>query len=62
MLQVPPSNMVWSAHYGYVYCMALVPNNHEGSDDTALSGGHNVQLVTGSGDSTVKVNLILSLT
>ncbi|KAJ3559316.1 hypothetical protein NM688_g421 [Phlebia brevispora] len=55
VLQVPPTNMVWSAHYGYVYCMALVPSLTEGSDDVAPSPGDNIQLVTGSGDSTVKV-------
>lgn len=55
-LQVPPENMIWSAHYGYVYCMALVPSRYEGSDDPPLGSEHNAQLATGSGDSTVKVS------
>ena len=56
VLQVPPTNMVWSAHYGYVYCMALVPSLTEGSDDAPVTPGDDVQLVTGSGDSSVKVS------
>lgn len=55
VVQVPPVNMVWSAHYGYVYCMALVPSLAEGSDDTPIGKGDHIQLVTGSGDSSVKV-------
>ncbi len=54
VLQVPAENMIWSAHYGYVYCMALVPSSYEGSDDLVLNSC-DAQLVTGSGDSTVKV-------
>lgn len=61
VLQVPPSNIIYSAHYGYVYCMALVPSAREGSDDAPY--GHpntgerrDLQLVTGSGDETVKVS------
>ena len=52
---VPPQNMIWSAHYGYVYCMALAPSsNREGSDDSpGLSA--DMRLITGSGDATVKV-------
>ena len=69
VLQVPPTNMVWSAHYGYVYCMALVPSLAEGSDDVPITPGDDIQLVTGSGDSSVKVfrsvtrlkNLLLKL-
>lgn len=56
-LHVLPENVVFSAHYGYVYCMALLPSNREGSDDAFYEDTHDgsLQLVTGSGDSTVKV-------
>jgi di- and tripeptidase len=48
-LQIPAANVVDSAHYGYIYCIALL----EGSD---ADGPHDrIQLVTGSGDETVKV-------
>lgn len=49
-LHVPGSNVIDSAHYGYIYCMALLQE---------LDGGR-VQLVTGSGDETVKVRSHLS--
>ena len=42
-LKIPISNVIDSAHYGYVYCMAIVKNNER------------VRLATGSGDETVKV-------
>jgi di- and tripeptidase len=42
-LKIPASNVIDSAHYGYIYCMAL------------LDGQDSVQLVTGSGDESVKV-------
>lgn len=56
-LHVLSENVVFSAHYGYVYCMALLPSNREGSDDAFYEDTHDgsLQLVTGSGDSTVKV-------
>jgi len=54
-LQVPASNVVDSAHYGYVYCMALLPSTRELSDDPSLFTDAYTQLVTGSGDETVKV-------
>lgn len=40
---IEASNVIDSAHYGYVYCM------------TILGAGENVQLATGSGDESVKV-------
>ncbi|KAG6909272.1 hypothetical protein DXG01_001334 [Tephrocybe rancida] len=40
-LAVPPTNVIDSAHYGYVYCMALL--------------GDGALLATGSGDETVKL-------
>ncbi|KAI0325048.1 Zn-dependent exopeptidase [Cubamyces sp. BRFM 1775] len=57
VLQVPPECVIFSAHYGYVYCMALLPSNEEGSDDPSPedAAGSGLQLVTGSGDSTVKL-------
>ena len=59
ILQVPAEHVIYSAHYGYVYCMALLPSNREGSDDAPFDKGlgHHLQLVTGSGDSTVKVGV-----
>ncbi|KAI0726272.1 Zn-dependent exopeptidase [Fomitopsis betulina] len=58
VLQVPPSNMIYTAHYGYIYCMALVPSVREGSDDPPFdhtSERQDLQLVTGSGDESVKL-------
>ncbi|KAF8798830.1 Zn-dependent exopeptidase [Phlegmacium glaucopus] len=43
-LKIPASNVIDSAHYGYVYCMAVVKKDDRG-----------VHLATGSGDETVKV-------
>ncbi|KAJ3483636.1 hypothetical protein NLI96_g6169 [Meripilus lineatus] len=54
-LQVPQTNVIWSAHYGYVYCMALLPSIREGSDDPPVNDSEELRLVTGSGDATVKV-------
>lgn len=42
-LSIPASNVIDSAHYGYIYTMAL------------LNGDQGIQLATGSGDETVKV-------
>ncbi|EJF61051.1 Zn-dependent exopeptidase [Dichomitus squalens LYAD-421 SS1] len=57
IFQVPPENVIDSAHYGYVYCMALLPSYRDGSDDPPFESGRGrqLQLVTGSGDSTVKL-------
>ena len=41
---IPISNVIDPAHYGYVYCMAIIKNPSRG-----------VHLATGSGDETVKV-------
>ncbi|RDB17979.1 putative di- and tripeptidase DUG2 [Hypsizygus marmoreus] len=43
-LSIPAENVIDSAHYGYIYCMAIFDG-----------GGHSVQLATGSGDETVKL-------
>ncbi|KAF7365438.1 Beta-Ala-His dipeptidase [Mycena venus] len=44
-LNIPSENVIDSAHYGYIYCMALFPDDDE----------KGVRLVTGSGDESVKV-------
>ncbi|KAF8607063.1 Zn-dependent exopeptidase [Ceratobasidium sp. AG-I] len=44
-IPVPPENVVHSAHYGYIYCMALVRDDN----------GTDVRLVTGSGDEDTKL-------
>lgn len=54
-LQIPATNIIDSAHYGYVYCLALLPSRREGSNGKALHAIESVQLVSGSGDETVKV-------
>jgi di- and tripeptidase len=41
---IPTSNVIDSAHYGYIYCTAIVKESN-----------HGVRLATGSGDETVKV-------
>jgi di- and tripeptidase len=56
-------NVISSAHYGYVYCMAIWPSNSVGTDDVhsqpLQADMQNVaQLVTGSGDENVKVCVI----
>ena len=51
-LNVPPRNVIDSAHYGYVYCMALMPSTGWGA---TTSQRQPVRLVTGSGDETMKV-------
>jgi di- and tripeptidase len=45
-LSIPAENVLDSAHYGYIYCMALLQDSKQG-----------VKLVTGSGDEFVKVRL-----
>ncbi|TDL23199.1 Zn-dependent exopeptidase [Rickenella mellea] len=54
VLQVPVSNVIDSAHFGYVYSMALLPSTLEGTDSYD-KGGKQILLVTGSGDETVKL-------
>ena len=57
VLNIPATNIVSSAHHGYVYCMAISPSLHRGSDDILYTDAHsNVYLVTGSGDESVKVS------
>ncbi|KAJ7750951.1 hypothetical protein DFH07DRAFT_961172 [Mycena maculata] len=44
-LSIPAENVIDSAHYGYIYCMALLQDSEAGG----------VRLVTGSGDEFVKI-------
>lgn len=46
-LQIPATNVIDAAHFGYIYTMTLL-------EATEAEGG--VQLVTGSGDETIKVS------
>ncbi|KIJ14910.1 hypothetical protein PAXINDRAFT_12180 [Paxillus involutus ATCC 200175] len=55
VITIPASNVLDSAHFGYVYCMAIMPSHRTGSDDPALQAGASYQLLTGSGDETVKM-------
>ncbi|KAJ3868519.1 hypothetical protein EV359DRAFT_77599 [Lentinula novae-zelandiae] len=43
-LEVPPTNVIESEHFGYIYCMTVLDER-----------GVGVTLVTGSGDETVKI-------
>lgn len=56
-LHVPPENVILSAHYGYIYCMALSPSHLYGGDNHP---DHELYLLTGSGDEEVKVRALLS--
>lgn len=76
VLRVPSTNVIDSAHYGYIYCMALVPAPVEEaqirpfgeyepeiryrSDYNARAGGE-IRFVSGSGDEDVKVRSIIVL-
>ncbi|KAF8315648.1 Zn-dependent exopeptidase [Clavulina sp. PMI_390] len=70
VLRVPDTNVVDSAHYGYIYCMTLIPPPKAGpttkpfgsfeptqrfeSDRNARKDGE-IRFVTGSGDEDVKI-------
>lgn len=58
VLAVPAGNWVVSAHYGYIYCIALVQDHESRSPliTARREGKKAVQLVTGSGDEDVKVS------
>ena len=57
VLNIPATNIVSSAHHGYVYCMAVSPSPHQGSDDVPYTDAQSpIYLVTGSGDESVKVS------
>lgn len=49
---IPAQNVIDSAHFGYVYCMVLIPSTRQGATSTPQN---DVLLATGSGDETVKV-------
>jgi hypothetical protein len=55
-LYIPDTNTIDYAHYGYLYCMAIVPSTKLGQNDGSLKDHEGVRLVTGSGDETVKVS------
>ncbi|KAI5989043.1 glutathione degradosome [Pisolithus albus] len=52
---IPASNVIDSAHYGYVYCMAIIPSSRTDTDEIHSEPGRYHQLLTGSGDETVKL-------
>jgi len=57
VLSIPATNIVSSAHHGYVYCMAVSPSPHQGSDEILYADTHSpIYLITGSGDESVKVS------
>jgi di- and tripeptidase len=53
---IPPTHVVSYAHFGYIYCMAVHPSPYEVSGNGEPDTG-SVELVTGSGDETVKVRM-----
>lgn len=55
LINIPATNVIDSAHFGYIYCMALLPSTREGTGHLAQKLGQNYYLVTGSGDETVKI-------
>ncbi|KAF9219228.1 glutathione degradosome [Gyrodon lividus] len=55
VIAISASNVLDSAHFGYVYCMAIMPSQRSGSDDLALQPCASYQLLSGSGDETVKI-------
>ncbi|KAH7885115.1 hypothetical protein F5I97DRAFT_1810763 [Phlebopus sp. FC_14] len=58
IFDIPASNVVDSAHYGYVYCMAMMPSQRMGSGAVPSSHDANCRLLTGSGDETVKASIM----
>lgn len=55
VLQVEASNVIDSAHVGYIYSMALTPSPLESARDTESNENPDVILATGSGDETVNL-------
>lgn len=55
VFHVEGTNVIDSAHYGYVYSMALLPSTMEGNIEKTDKDMEDVLLITGSGDETVKV-------
>jgi len=69
LLNVPEQNAIRSAHWGYIYCMALIPDAEASKSLPISSGlpipesgvrleGKPIELVTGSGDEDVKVGYV----
>jgi hypothetical protein len=54
-VDIPSEGVVDSAHYGYVYAMAVVGESSRDGCDDILPETHKGHLVTGSGDETLKV-------
>ncbi|KAJ8582368.1 glutathione degradosome [Rhizopogon salebrosus TDB-379] len=54
-LNIPVTNVIDSAHFGYVYCMTLIPSTREDTGENVQKQVQNYYLVTGSGDETVKL-------
>lgn len=59
LIEIPASNVLDSAHFGYVYCMTMMPSQRIGTDDTLLQPDETYHLLTGGGDETVKVGQTL---
>ncbi|KAG1879215.1 glutathione degradosome [Suillus subluteus] len=55
LINISATNVIDSAHFGYIYCMALLPSTREGTGHLAQKPGQNYYLATGSGDETVKI-------
>ncbi|KAH7097612.1 Zn-dependent exopeptidase [Auriculariales sp. MPI-PUGE-AT-0066] len=53
-IYVPAANTLQSAHYGYIYCMALLPSPHISASDPEREDG-SIELLTGSGDADVRL-------
>lgn len=61
VFQVRSSNVIDSAHYGYVYSMVLLPSALESNVEREDKDMDSVLLITGSGDETVRVGIQGSL-
>ena len=55
VIETPASNVIDTARFGYVYCIAMMPSQRTDSDDTALQPDATYHLLAGSGDEIVKV-------
>lgn len=55
LLNIPATNVIDSAHFGYIYCMTLIPSIREGTGENAQRRVQDYYLASGSGDETVKV-------
>lgn len=55
VLNIPGSNVIDSAHYGYIYCMAVIPSYHPRAFGNHTAPDNQLTLATGSGDECVKL-------